>query len=117
MFYRRILRAKWTDTRTNVSVPKKIGTTLSLQQAINTRKLKNVGHVLRNPRTTLMETVYEGKLDGKGNRGQPPLVSNLVTVSGMSLHKMVGANEDRQRWRKIVNLSAVANTAFGDADS
>ncbi|GFR78848.1 endonuclease-reverse transcriptase [Elysia marginata] len=56
-FHRRILRVKCTDKRTNVSVLKEIRTTLSLQQAINTRKLQYAGHALRNPRTTLMKTV------------------------------------------------------------
>ncbi|GFS04529.1 hypothetical protein ElyMa_004659300 [Elysia marginata] len=63
-----------------------------------------------------MKTVYEGKLEGKRNRGRPSasLVSNMVTVSGMSLHKMVWASQDRDGWRKIVNLSAAANTASGE---
>ncbi|GFR96478.1 endonuclease-reverse transcriptase [Elysia marginata] len=84
----------------NVSVLKEIGTTLSLQQAVSTRKLQYAGHALIKPRTTLMKTVCEGKLEGKRNRGRPPasLVSNLVTVSGISLHKLVGASEDRLRW-------------------
>ncbi|GFS24981.1 hypothetical protein ElyMa_005171300 [Elysia marginata] len=70
-------------------------------------------------RTTLMKTKCEGKLEDKRNRGRPPasLVSNLVTVSGMSLHKMVRASQDRGGWKNIVNLSAAANTASGDADS
>ncbi|GFS15778.1 endonuclease-reverse transcriptase [Elysia marginata] len=87
------------------------------QEAINTRKLEYAGHALRNPRTTLMKAVYEGKLESKRTRGKPPasLVSNLVTVSGMSLHKMVRASQGRDGWGKIVNLSA--NTASGDANS
>ncbi|GFR74921.1 zinc metalloproteinase-disintegrin-like 4a [Elysia marginata] len=114
-----ILRVKWTNKRRNVSVLKEIGTTLSLQQAINTGNVKYSGHVLGNSRTTLMKTVCEGKLEGKRNRGRPPasLVSNLVIVGGMSLYKMVGASQDRDGWRKIVNLSAAANTAFGDVNS
>ncbi|GFS09000.1 hypothetical protein ElyMa_004771900 [Elysia marginata] len=117
-FYRRILRVKWTNKRRNISVLKEIGTTLSLQQAITTIKVKYSGHVLGKPRTTFMKTVCEGELEGKRNRGRPPasLVSNLVTVSGMSLHKMVGASQDRDGCRKIVNLSAGTNTTSGDAD-
>ncbi|GFR80423.1 hypothetical protein ElyMa_004045800 [Elysia marginata] len=75
---------------------------------------------MRNPGTTLIKTVCEGKLEGKRNSGRPPasLLSNLVTVSGISLHKMVGASRHRNGWMKIVNLSAAAaNTASGDADS
>ncbi|GFR82973.1 endonuclease-reverse transcriptase [Elysia marginata] len=76
MFHMRILRVKWTNKRTNVSVLKKIGTNLSLQQVVNTRKLKYkyAGHALRNPRTTLMKAVYEGKLEGKETKDnhQPP---------------------------------------------
>ncbi|GFR72811.1 reverse transcriptase [Elysia marginata] len=89
------------------------------KQTINTRKLKYAGHALRNPRTTLMKTECEGKLEGTRNKARPPasLVSNLVTVSGMSLHKMVWASQDRDGWMKIVHMSAAANTASGDAGS
>ncbi|GFR78850.1 endonuclease-reverse transcriptase [Elysia marginata] len=34
----------------------------------------------------------------------------------MSLHKMVGASQDRDGWRKIVNLSVAANIVPDDTD-
>ena len=104
---------------TNASVLKEIGTELSLLKMINNRKLKYVGHALRNPRTSLMKTVYEGKLEGKRNRGRPPMsiITNLTQTSGMSLHGITTCCQDREMWRKKVrSLSTAANIISGDAD-
>ena len=43
-FYRRLLRVKWTEKRTNVNILEQIGTHLSLLKVINSRKLRYAGH-------------------------------------------------------------------------
>ncbi|GFS09341.1 reverse transcriptase-like [Elysia marginata] len=53
-FYRRILRVKWTDKRTNESVLKELKTERTLLNLINAKKLK---YVLRNHRTSLIKIV------------------------------------------------------------
>ncbi|GFS12393.1 endonuclease-reverse transcriptase [Elysia marginata] len=90
-FYRRILRVKWTDKRTNESVLKELKTERTLFNLINARKLKYVGHALRNHRTSLMNTVCEGRLNGRRRKGKPPmsLLTNLTTACGLSLHQIV----------------------------
>ncbi|GFR57668.1 endonuclease-reverse transcriptase [Elysia marginata] len=65
-FYRRILRVKWTDKRTNESVLKELKTERTLLNLINARKLKYVGHALRNHRTSLMKTGKAGWQKKKG---------------------------------------------------
>ncbi|GFS06155.1 endonuclease-reverse transcriptase [Elysia marginata] len=118
-FYRRILRVKWTDKRTNESVLKELKTERTLLNLINARKLKYVGHALRNHRTSLMKTVCEGRLDGRRRKGRPPisLVTNLTTACGLSLHQIVQKSQDRAGWQQKVRLSiATADTASGDAD-
>ena len=42
-FYRRLLRVKWTEKRTNQSVLKEIGSPKQMLETINVRKLKYVG--------------------------------------------------------------------------
>ncbi|GFR99820.1 endonuclease-reverse transcriptase [Elysia marginata] len=120
-FYRRILRVKWTDKRTNESVLKelKVKTERTLINLINARKLKYVGHALRNHRTSLMKTVCEGRLDGRRRKGRPPmsLLTNLTTACGLSLHQIVQKSQDRAGWQQRVRSSiATANTASGAAD-
>ena len=67
-FYRRLLRAKWTDRRTNESILNELGTTCKLLMHMQGRKLKYVGHALRNERTDLLTTVLQGKVNGKRNK-------------------------------------------------
>ncbi|GFR58606.1 endonuclease-reverse transcriptase [Elysia marginata] len=78
-FYRLILRVKWTDKRTNESILKELKTERTLLNLIKARKLKYVGHALRNHRTSLMKTVCEGRLDGRKRKGRPPM--SLLTNS------------------------------------
>ena len=47
-FYRRLLRVKWTEKRTNQSVLKEIGSPKQMFETINVRKLKYVGHICRH---------------------------------------------------------------------
>ncbi|GFS01698.1 endonuclease-reverse transcriptase [Elysia marginata] len=119
-FYRRILRVKWTDKRTNESVLKELKTERTLLNLINARKVKYVGHALRNHRTSLMKTVCEGRLDGRRRKVRPPmsLLTNVTTACGLSLHQIVQKSQDRAGWQQRVRSSiATANTASGDADS
>ena len=46
-FYRRLLRVKWTEKRTNQSVLKEIGSPKQMLETINVRKLKYVAHIHR----------------------------------------------------------------------
>ena len=118
--YQRLLRAKWTDRRTNESILTELGTTRKLLILIQRRKPKYVGHTLRNERTDLMTTILlQGKVNGKRNRGRPPasLVKNITYISGKKLHEVTKLSQDRECWRQLVRTSCVtANTASGDAD-
>ena len=118
-FYRRLLRVKWTDRRTNGSILNELGTTRKLLILIQRRKLKYVGHALRTERTDLMTTVLQGKVNGKRNRGRPPvsLVKNIIYISGTKLQEVTRLSQVRDCWRQLVRTPCVtANTASGDAD-
>ena len=60
-FYRRLLRVKCTEKRTNQSVSKEIGSPKQMLETINVRKLKYVGHICRHTDTGLMLNVLQGK--------------------------------------------------------
>ena len=117
--YRRLLRVKWTDRRTNEGILNELGTTRKLLILIQRRKLKYVGHALRNERTDLMTTVLQGKVKGKRNRGRPPAsrVKNITYISGKRLQEVTRLSQDLESWRQRVRTSCVtANTALGDVN-
>jgi len=66
-FYRRLLRVKWTDKRTNESVLKELGVQRLMLSEISKRRLKYLGHANRNTKTDLMTTdnCAAGKSRGK----------------------------------------------------
>ena len=107
------------DRRTNESILNELGTTRKLLIVIQRRKLKYVGHALRNERTDLMTTFLQGKVNGKRNRGQPPaaLVKSITFISGKKFQAVTRSSQDRECWRQLVRTSCVmANTASGYAD-
>ena len=71
-FYRRLLRVKWTDKRTNESVLKELGVQCLMLSEISKKRLKYLGHANRNTKTDLMTTVLQGKVEAKRNQGRPP---------------------------------------------
>ena len=117
-FYRRLLRVTWIDKRTNESVLEELGTTRNLLKIINQRKLRYVGHALRNKKTDLMTTVLQGKLNAKRNSGRPPtsLMNNIKSISGLKIQQVTHRCQDREGWRRTVSSIAAANTGNGDAD-
>ena len=63
-FYRRLLRVKWTDKRTNESVLKELGVQRLMLFEISKKRLKYLGHANhRNTKTDLMTTVLQGKVE------------------------------------------------------
>ena len=52
--YRRLLRVKWEDKRTNVSILEEIGAKRELVSIVMKRKLSFFGHAIRNKKCTLM---------------------------------------------------------------
>ena len=103
-FYRRLLRVSWTERRTNESILQELGLYRTLLATINERKLKYVGHVLRDNKVQLMKTVLQGKIESQGKRGRPPasFISTLNQMSGMSLHQVAQRSQDREHWRLVV---------------
>ena len=72
------------------------------------RKLKYTGHALRNTKTDLMKSVLVGKIEPNRKQGRPPmsLISNITKSTGMTLHEVNRASQDRTEWRrKILPLS------------
>ena len=86
-FYRRLLRVSWKDMRTNESILEELSTNRVLMQQINRRKMRYLGHAVRNPKTNLMATILQGRVEGKRNRGRPQTLymDNVKAISGLTL--------------------------------
>ena len=89
-FYRRLLRVKWTDKRTNESILNQLGVTGKLIHIINQRKLRYIGHATRNQKTDLLKVAYQGKIDSKRIRGRPTttLLYNIKEASGLDIYRI-----------------------------
>ena len=84
--------------RSNESILNELGPTRKRLVLIQQRKLKYVGHAIRNERTDLMSTVLQGKVEGKRNRGRPSasLATNITNISGKKLQEVVRLSQDRE---------------------
>ena len=117
-FYRRLLRVKWTDKRTNESILNQLGVTRKLIQIINQRKLRYIGHAARNQKTDLMKVAYQGKIDAKRRRGRPTttLLDNIKEASGLNIYRIAWESEDRDSWRDLVMSATTPNSDDRDGD-
>ena len=91
----------------------------SLLYTNDRRKLKYVGHAIRNERTTLMASVFQGKTEARRRRGRPPIsyVDNIKEISGLRLEEIAQYSRDREIWRRVAMTSSVAaNIGPDDAD-
>ena len=117
-FYRRLLRVKWTDKRTNESVLKELGVQCLMLSEISKRRLKYLAHVNRNTKTDLMTTVLQVKVEAKRNQGRPPTsyIDNVKADSGLQLYEVIHQSRDRNRWRPVVARSGAPTDGHGHCD-
>ena len=102
--YRRLLRISWKDMRTNDSILEELSTNRVLLQEINKRKLKYVGHAVRNPKTDLMATILQGRVEGRRNRGRPPMsyMDNITAITGLTLGEVMHRSRERDDLHTVV---------------
>ena len=118
-FYRRLLRVKWTERKTNDSILKELGTHKRLLTIISKRKLKYIGHASRNKNTDLMKTIIQGKIEPQRRKGRPSTsyINSINRSLDLSLQNISQASQDRKRWQKIVRTRcSAANIDNHDAD-
>ena len=76
-----------------------------------------LGHAVRNPRTDLMSTVLQGKVEGKRGRGRPEMTYiDIKKDSGLSLSQIVRLSEDSDDWWSVVTKAGAAYFEHEDAD-
>ena len=112
---------KWTDKRTNQSVLDQLGTIRTLLAVVNQRKLKYLGHAIRNPKSDLMKISIQGKLQAKRSKGRPPasLLRNITQSSGQNLHEVCNSclvRDSWRRWTALVPKTAAPTSENRDGD-
>ena len=117
--YRRVLRIKWTDKRTNNSILEELSVERELLREINKRRLKYLGHANRNKNTSLMTTVLQGKIEAKRRPGRPPTtyIENIKKICHLNIQEVVQRSQDRKAWTRVVkSVIAAANIDTDEAD-
>ena len=93
-------------------------TSQTLLKDINRRKLKYLGHAIRNPKTNLMASIFQGRVEGKRNRGRPSMsyMDNIKAITGLTLGEVVHRSRDREDWRAVVARYEAVTDGKGVAD-
>ena len=100
--WRKILKVRWIDRKTNNWLLKEAGEKRSLIHSIRKRKHEWLGHVLRHD--GLLKVAIEGKLDGKRGPGRPRL--GMISEMG-NYAKLKEDAVDRERWRRIIKRTFI----------
>ena len=98
--YRRLLRIKWTDKKTNEYVLSKIGTSERLLTTIVKRKMAFVGHVFR--KGDICTDLLIGAVYGKRGKGRPKTrYSDNILEFGenLSFADLYRLAQNREAWR------------------
>ena len=116
--YRQLLSIRWQDKRTNESVLLELGIQRCLMNEISKRRVRYIGHVIRNQKTDLMSTALMGRVEGCRKRGRPAmsLMDNITEITGLSLGEVVHRSRDREDWKAVVASIGGATIELGVAD-
>ena len=101
--YRRMLKIKWTEKKTNEEVLAMANAEREILKNIKGRQLRFLGHVLR--REGMEKTIIEGKLEGRKSRGRPRrnFINEIKkTIKENDIRRIKDLAMDRSIWRNYV---------------
>jgi len=111
--WKRLVKVKWTDKKSNAEVLNLVKENKSLLAEIRKTKRRWIGHILRHENT--LRNVLEGRMKGKRPRGRKRIEMVDDTMTG-TYAQMKRRAEDREEWRRDVmrDLSRKADYLDGD---
>jgi len=98
--WRRIMKVRWTDHKTNEEVLEMVQEKRMLIKTIREIQKNWVGHVLRSD--SLLRTVWEGRMEGKKVVGRPraKLLDWMIRETDNKTYEdLMNLALDRRRWR------------------
>ncbi|GFS08400.1 UDP-glucuronosyltransferase 2A1-like [Elysia marginata] len=100
-FYRKILKVKGCDKRTNNNMLEELSAKRVILQAVAVRRLKCIGHAIGNKNFSLMATVRQGKK--KASKHSITYMEDNRKASGMGMQEIVHEFLDSDSyWRRVV---------------
>ena len=111
--YRRLLRVKWDDKRTNKSILEELEVKRELVSIVMKRKLSFFGHAIRNENCTLMKDILQGSIESSRKQGRPRTNyhMNVKDWTGLRTSEIYNAARNRDEWRKVVRRAMRAANA------
>ena len=100
--WRRMLRVRWTERRSNANILKVIGSRRELLAGLRKRQMKFLGHVIRADgleNLTMAGRIAESR--GRGRSRKKYLGRVKEFIGGVTTQQILNMVRDREQWRSI----------------
>ncbi|KAI5743314.1 hypothetical protein M8J77_016763 [Diaphorina citri] len=100
--YRRMLRISWIYHVSNETVLERMQKQPEIRNTVKQRKTSYLGHILRNPKNELLQTIIKGEIAGRRGRGRPRIswMGNIMEWTELPAEEIFNRAMDREIWAR-----------------